>query len=91
MRKWQLAGSLLVLSGPVLILSGVQNTFLVLFLMVPGLLIVMFHALLEKDKSSLRCRLGLHTYERVSWKEGGPGEIIECKRCKRRKEVMRGF
>ncbi|WLR46521.1 hypothetical protein LC065_13185 [Halobacillus litoralis] len=91
MRTWQLVGTLLVVTGPVLILSGVQNTLLVLSLMVPGVLILMVNALLQKNETSLRCRLGLHTYERVSWKEDGPGEIIECQRCKRRKEVMRGF
>ncbi|MYL48223.1 hypothetical protein GLV98_01950 [Halobacillus litoralis] len=91
MRKWKLVGSLLVLSGPVLILSGIQNTFLVLSLMMPGVLFLMLNALIEKKETSLRCRIGLHTYERVRWKEDGPGEIIECKRCEKRKEVMRGF
>ncbi|RDY70073.1 hypothetical protein DXT76_15220 [Halobacillus trueperi] len=91
MRKWHVVGSLLVVTGPVLILSGVQNTLLILSLMVPGVLIVMVNALLEKEETSIRCRLGLHTYERVRWNEDGPGEIIECQRCKKRKEVMRGF
>ncbi|WP_146813114.1 hypothetical protein [Halobacillus faecis] len=91
MRKWQILGSLLVLTGPLLLLSGMQDTSLVLSLMVLGVLILIIHALIDKDESSKRCRLGLHTYQRVSWKEDGPGEIIECQRCKRRKEVMRGF
>ncbi|MBN9653319.1 hypothetical protein J0K78_03495 [Halobacillus sp. GSS1] len=91
MRKWHVVGSFLVMAGPVLILSGVKNTWLVLFLMVPGVLTLMIHALLEKNEKSLRCRLGLHTYERVRWNEDGPGEIIECQRCEKRKEVMRGF
>ncbi len=91
MRKWKLVGSFLVLSGPVLILSRIQSTFLVLSLMVPGVLFLMVNALLEKSEKSVRCRLGLHTYERILWQEDGPGEIIECKRCEKRKEVMRGF
>lgn len=91
MRKWQTAGWLLVLSGPVLILSGVQDTFLTLSLMVPGGVILIVDALFVKNERSLRCRLGLHTYVRIRWKEDGPGEIIECQRCKKRKEVMRGF
>ncbi|ARI77782.1 hypothetical protein [Halobacillus mangrovi] len=94
MKGIQLAGSLLLLTGILLLLTlnHKVSSVMAIVLIIAGVLCIIVYNLVIRKETNLLCRIGLHKYNHVGWDEEIKSRsIYRCERCQKEKKVMRAI